>query len=130
MIIGILTICTLLTSQQPAKQPVSRTQSAPIRNQAVGYGAPPPENTATDTEINARLDSLCRSVTECALGGQGNSWQLKSSFSFFDEISPLNEIVTSNLDNIVKYLNILIPIEPRYEKTGFLLMRKQRRRSA
>lgn len=59
--------------EQPAKQPVSRTQSAPIRNQAVGYGAPAPENTATDTEINARLDSLCRSVTECALGGQDGS---------------------------------------------------------
>lgn len=57
-------------TEQPVKQPLSRTQSAPLRSQAVGYGAPASENSATDIEINARLDSLCRSVTECALGGQ------------------------------------------------------------
>lgn len=56
--------------EQPSKQPLSRTQSAPLRSQALSYSLVAAENQATDTEINARLDSLCRSVTECALGGQ------------------------------------------------------------
>ncbi|KAK7104061.1 protein Smaug homolog 1-like [Littorina saxatilis] len=57
-----------------AKQPVTRTQSAPLRGcqlaltQSMQQGPEP----ATDNEINARLDSLCLSMTEHALGGDGN----------------------------------------------------------
>ncbi|XP_052273565.1 protein Smaug homolog 2-like isoform X2 [Dreissena polymorpha] len=56
----------------PQKQPLTHTQSAPLRSQGFMFtGAPPPHCVpmVTDTEINARLDSLCRSVTECALSG-------------------------------------------------------------
>lgn len=61
-----------LTFQQPVKQPVTRTQSAPLRSHSLLYGSlQVSEPQATDTEINARLDSLCRSVTECALAGSG-----------------------------------------------------------
>ena len=56
------------------KQPVTRTQSAPLRSHGMLYGGlQMSESQATDTEINARLDSLCRSVTECALAGSGNT---------------------------------------------------------
>ncbi|XP_060592793.1 protein Smaug homolog 1-like isoform X2 [Ruditapes philippinarum] len=56
--------------EQTIKQPVTRTQSAPLRSHGALYGGiPMTESQATDTEINARLDSLCRSVTECALAG-------------------------------------------------------------
>lgn len=60
----------LIEIKQPVKQPLSRTQSAPQRSQSRLYSTVQlPESLATDTEINARLDSLCRSVTECALAG-------------------------------------------------------------
>ncbi|XP_076443190.1 protein Smaug homolog 2-like isoform X2 [Babylonia areolata] len=66
-----------------SKQAVSRTQSAPLRSSQLSLSPssipppppPPPgsgsgsDQQATDTEINARLDSLCRSMTEHALGG-------------------------------------------------------------
>ncbi|XP_076463514.1 protein Smaug homolog 1-like isoform X2 [Babylonia areolata] len=55
-----------------AKQPVCRTQSAPLRSSQLTLSQslqPPGGEQATDTEINARLDSLCRSMTEHALGG-------------------------------------------------------------
>lgn len=59
-----------LPEQQPMKQPVTRTQSAPLRSHSLLYGnLQVSDSQATDTEINARLDSLCRSVTECALSG-------------------------------------------------------------
>ncbi|KAL4238060.1 Protein Smaug 2 [Mactra antiquata] len=57
--------------EQPVKQPVTRAQSAPQRSHGLllysRLDANEPQ--ATDVEINARLDSLCRSVTECALAG-------------------------------------------------------------
>ncbi|CAG5127001.1 unnamed protein product, partial [Candidula unifasciata] len=58
-----------------AKQPVTRTHSAPIHSRPVFtlQGCVPisgSEN-ANDTEINARLDSLCISMTEHALGTSG-----------------------------------------------------------
>lgn len=62
---------------QEAKQPVTRTQSAPLQSPQLSLSqslqAPGAEQmTANDTEINARLDSLCLSMTEHALGGDGN----------------------------------------------------------
>ena len=55
-----------------AKQPVTRTQSAPLRSSQLSLSQSmqqPGAEQATDTEINARLDSLCLSMTEHALGG-------------------------------------------------------------
>lgn len=67
----ILFYCIL---QQPVKQPVTRTQSAPQRSHGLLYNRlEASEPQATDIEINARLDSLCRSVTECALAGSGKT---------------------------------------------------------
>ncbi|BFZ06840.1 hypothetical protein BsWGS_09879 [Bradybaena similaris] len=54
-----------------AKQPVTRTRSAPIHSRPV-FALQGCEN-ANDTEINARLDSLCISMTEHALGTSDNS---------------------------------------------------------
>ncbi|KAK7502826.1 hypothetical protein BaRGS_00006076 [Batillaria attramentaria] len=54
-----------------AKQPVTRTQSAPLRSTHLSLSQPMQSGgmeQATDTEINARLDSLCLSMTEHALG--------------------------------------------------------------
>lgn len=58
-----------MVEQQPIKQPVTRTQSAPLRSHVLHMNPSVSEAMASDTEINAQLDSLCRSVTECALGG-------------------------------------------------------------
>ena len=55
------------------KQPLSRTQSAPIKSSQFPHGAPGlpqrpvSERVATEPEINASLDSLCLSMTEHAL---------------------------------------------------------------
>ena len=54
------------------KQPVSRTHSAPLRSSQLSLSQSVQHQgteQATDTEINARLDSLCLSMTEHALGG-------------------------------------------------------------
>lgn len=56
---------------EQAKQPVTRTQSAPLRSTQLTLSQSMPVGgmeQATDTEINARLDSLCLSMTEHALG--------------------------------------------------------------
>ncbi|KAL8604800.1 hypothetical protein ACOMHN_028428 [Nucella lapillus] len=63
-----------LQSKQASKQAVSRTQSAPLRCSQLSVSSslsvlPSGSDQVTDTEINARLDSLCRSMTEHALGG-------------------------------------------------------------
>ncbi|CAL1527783.1 unnamed protein product [Lymnaea stagnalis] len=50
---------------EQTKQPLSRTQSAPIHRPLT---MPLQGCDANDTEINARLDSLCISMTEHALG--------------------------------------------------------------
>ncbi|WAR20467.1 SMAG1-like protein [Mya arenaria] len=65
----------VMEPQGPMKQPITRTQSAPLRSQGFPYTGMSINDTptATDTEINARLDSLCRSVTECALSGSASS---------------------------------------------------------
>ncbi|KAL8583751.1 hypothetical protein ACOMHN_000372 [Nucella lapillus] len=59
-----------------AKQAVCRTHSAPLRSSqlALSQSLQPPGggDQATDTEINARLDSLCLSMTEHALGDGGD----------------------------------------------------------
>lgn len=57
-----------------AKQPVTRTQSAPLRSSHLtltmqSTGTEP----ATDTEINASLDSLCLRMTEHAIGSLDGS---------------------------------------------------------
>ncbi|KAL3874918.1 hypothetical protein ACJMK2_037870 [Sinanodonta woodiana] len=58
---------------QAVKNPVTRTQSAPLRSaQQLGFSVPPGES-SNDTDINAQLDSLCRSMTEHALGGSDGS---------------------------------------------------------
>ncbi|XP_067680249.1 protein Smaug homolog 1-like isoform X1 [Haliotis asinina] len=50
------------------KQQVIRTNSAPIRSGQLSLSVPVNDDGSTDTEINARLDSLCISMTEHALG--------------------------------------------------------------
>jgi len=57
------------------KQPLTRTQSAPIKS-SFGLSLsqrPIADMNATEPEINARLDSLCLSMTEHALGSLGES---------------------------------------------------------
>ncbi|GFO35431.1 protein smaug homolog 1-like [Plakobranchus ocellatus] len=55
---------------EQTKQPVSRTHSAPIHRPVT---LPLQGCDANDTEINARLDSLCISMTEHALGSSDNN---------------------------------------------------------
>ncbi|GFS25345.1 protein Smaug homolog 1-like [Elysia marginata] len=55
---------------EQTKQPVSRTHSAPINRPVT---LPLQGCDANDTEINARLDSLCISMTEHALGSSDNN---------------------------------------------------------
>jgi hypothetical protein len=53
------------------KQPVQRTHSAPIKSSQFGLSLatrPVSDMNVTEPEINARLDSLCLSMTEHALG--------------------------------------------------------------
>ncbi|XP_005108204.2 protein Smaug homolog 1 [Aplysia californica] len=56
---------------EQTKQPISRTHSAPT-NRPMSLPMQGCEN-ANDTEINARLDSLCISMTEHALGSSDTS---------------------------------------------------------
>lgn len=55
---------------EQTKQPVSRTHSAPINRPVT---LPLQGCDANDTEINARLDSLCISMTEHALGSSDSN---------------------------------------------------------
>ncbi|KAK3736884.1 hypothetical protein RRG08_000629 [Elysia crispata] len=55
---------------EQTKQPVSRTHSAPIHRPVT---LPLQGCDANDTEINARLDSLCISMTEHALGSSDSN---------------------------------------------------------